>query len=140
MPCVTHRKIRYAILCSLMPRRRKPKAKPKPEPTVISAAAQALREISKDSQQFFGATLRISTRALQQYEWGQRVPGPSQNIAYILYAVSVDRKDLAQPFLTELRRQLEPPPALAAKGFRFVIVDANLIATLKDDAKTEEKN
>jgi transcriptional regulator with XRE-family HTH domain len=86
-----------------------PKTKPKPK-AAIPEAIRELRQISEESQQFFGARLRISTRALQIYEMGERVPEPKQLIAFAAYADFVGRPELADLFIEELEQQLTPPP------------------------------
>jgi hypothetical protein len=76
----------------------------------LPQAVRELRRISEESQQFFGARLRISTRALQMYETGERVPESKQLIAFAAFADSVERPDLTNLFVEELERQLAPPP------------------------------
>jgi transcriptional regulator with XRE-family HTH domain len=83
----------------------------------IKDAVRELRKISEESQQFFGTRLRISTRALQLYESGERIPEPRQLVAFAAFAESVQRSDLTELFIRELERQLQPPP-----GYEFAVV------------------
>jgi hypothetical protein len=80
-----------------------------PKINTIAKAASELRRISGESQQFFGARLRISTKAIQLYEDGSRIPEPKQLVAFAVYADSVNRFDLSRLFIDELERQLAPP-------------------------------
>jgi transcriptional regulator with XRE-family HTH domain len=79
------------------------------KPITLAAAIQRLRTISGESQQFFGARLRISTRALQQYEAG-KIPEPRQLVAFAAYADAAGEGKLVELFIAELERQLAPPP------------------------------
>jgi transcriptional regulator with XRE-family HTH domain len=92
-----------------MPKPKQPK-QPEPKQPDIPSAVRELRRISEESQQFFGARLRISTRALQLYESGDRVPEPKQLVAFAAFADFVDRSQLTELFIRELERQLAPPP------------------------------
>jgi transcriptional regulator with XRE-family HTH domain len=78
-------------------------------PVPLSGRILRLRLLSGESQQFFGARLRISTRALQQYEQG-KTPEPKQLVAFAAYAAAIGEDKLVQPFIDELERQLAPPP------------------------------
>jgi transcriptional regulator with XRE-family HTH domain len=104
----------------------------------LSEVIRELRAISKESQQFFGARLRISTRALQQYESGERRPEPKQLVAFAAYADSVGKDDFTEQFIEELERQLAPPPGyLSAVVFRrgkrgISATDVGLEATQSD--------
>jgi transcriptional regulator with XRE-family HTH domain len=83
--------------------------KKKPEPNkALQDAVRELRKISQESEQFFGARLRVSTRALQTYEAGERVPKPKQLTAFAAYADFVGRTELSWLFINELERQLTP--------------------------------
>ena len=90
-------------------------SKPKqPKPPDIPSAIRELRAISRESQQFFGARLRISTRALQLYESGDRIPEARQLVAFAAFADFVRRPELTELFIRELERQLAPPPGYEA--------------------------
>ena len=92
-----------------MPKPKRPK-QPEPKQPDIPSAIRELRQISGESQQFFGARLRISTRALQLYESGDRVPEARQLVAFAAFADTVGRPELTELFIQELERQLAPPP------------------------------
>jgi transcriptional regulator with XRE-family HTH domain len=95
----------------------KPKQTKPPKQLDIPGAVRELRKISKESQQFFGARLRISTRALQLYESGDRVPEPKQLVAFAAFADFVNRPELTELLIQELERQLAPPP-----GYEHAVV------------------
>jgi len=117
-----------ALLCIFML-----KSKPKPKPALPAAICE-LRAISQESQQFFGARLRISTRALQIYEGGERAPEPKQLIAFAAYADSVGRPELADMFIEELEQQLAPPPGYVS-AVVFKRADTPVDTTASDVAR-----
>jgi transcriptional regulator with XRE-family HTH domain len=73
----------------------------------LTEAIRELRRLSELSQQFFATELKMSTRALGQYESG-KTPEPKQLMAFCAYARKKNRPDLEQIFNEALAWELEP--------------------------------
>jgi hypothetical protein len=93
----------------------KPKKKTPAPPPRIAQAIRALR--GTEAQQYYASALRISIRAYQLYESGERVPEPRQLTALACAAEAAGRADLVELFVGEIEKQLAPLP-----GFEVAVV------------------
>jgi transcriptional regulator with XRE-family HTH domain len=75
----------------------------------LTEAVRELRRLSGLNQQFFATELKMSTRALSQYESG-KTPEPKQLLAFYARAYKQGRADLCQIFAETLSKEMEAPP------------------------------
>ena len=74
----------------------------------LTEAIRELRRVSGLNQQYLATELKMSTRALSQYENG-KTPEPKQLLALYACAHRKKRTDLCQIFADALTKELEAP-------------------------------
>jgi transcriptional regulator with XRE-family HTH domain len=76
----------------------------------LSQAIRELRRLSGKSQQVLATELGMTTRSLQLYELGRRIPEPKNLLALAARADALDNDELYEVFLGDaLLAQLKPP-------------------------------
>jgi transcriptional regulator with XRE-family HTH domain len=77
----------------------------------VTDAIHELRRESGLNQQYLATDLRISIRAMSQYENG-KTPEPKTMLKFYAYALKLRRTDLATVFSNAFVRELDPPPGV----------------------------
>ncbi len=74
----------------------------------VTEAIRTLRKLSGLNQQYFATALKMSTRAMSQYEAG-KMPGAKQLLHFYAEAHRRNRPDLGLIFRDALGKELEAP-------------------------------
>ena len=77
-------------------------------PMTVTEAIRTLRKLSGLNQQYFATQLKMSTRAMSQYEAG-KTPEPKQLLSFYAAAHRMGRPDLCRIFQETLSKELEAP-------------------------------